>query len=175
GTIGELKAGNIQNNFLNEGNITNLTIDKNIGTLTNSGSITDLNVTGIINNGIANDNNGIINSLTIQNGSNIANGITNNSNIGSLNLQNDTTYIGTGSITNALDIAGSKTLNASTNGINILFNDDATGTINNAGIISGNLNNQKGSTIKTFNTGSIGGSIANNATIQELNVTGNVT
>ena len=156
GTIGELKAGNIQNNFLNEGSITNLTIDKNIGTLTNNGS-------------------GVINTLTIQNNSIITNGITNDSNIGSLNLQNNTTYSGTGSITNALDIANNKTLTATNNGIKILFANGATGTIDNAGIISGNLNNQNGSTIKTFNTGSISGSIANNATIQELNVTGNVT
>ncbi|WP_238320783.1 hypothetical protein, partial [Helicobacter pullorum] len=127
--VGDLIAGNIKDNLLNEGEITNLIINKNIGTLTNSGSITALAVEGTINNGIANDNNGIINSLTIQNNSIITNGITNNSNIGSLNLQENVTYDGSGSITNALDIAGTKTLNASTNGINILFNDDATGTI----------------------------------------------
>ncbi|STQ87647.1 Uncharacterised protein [Helicobacter pullorum] len=155
-SVGTLTAGNIRDNFLNEGNITNLTIDKNIGTLTNNGS-------------------GVINTLIIQDNSNINNGITNNSNIGSLNLQNNTTYSGTGSITNALDIANNKTLTATNNGIKILFANGATGTIDNAGIISGNLNNQNGSTIKTFNTGSISGSIANNATIQELNVTGNVT
>ncbi|KAB0575393.1 hypothetical protein F7P74_02235 [Helicobacter pullorum NCTC 12824] len=154
-SVGVLIAGEIRDNLLNEGNITNLIINKNIGTLTN-------------------DSNGIINTLTIQNGSNIASGIRNNSNIGSLNLQENVTYNGSGSITNALDIAGSKTLNASTNGINILFNDDATGTINNAGIISGNLNNQKGSTIKTFNTGSISGSIENSGSIVNLTATGNV-
>ncbi|VEJ06262.1 Uncharacterised protein [Helicobacter pullorum] len=177
-SVGVLTAGSIANNLLNEGEITNLTIDKNIGTLTNNGSgvINTLIIQdgSVITNGITNDGNGIINTLTIQNNS-TTNGITNNSNIGSLNLQNDTTYIGTGSITNALDIAGTKTLNASTNGINILFANGATGTINNAGIIDGSLTNTANSTIKTFNTGSITGSIANNATIQELNVTGNVT
>ncbi|WP_230846913.1 hypothetical protein, partial [Helicobacter pullorum] len=126
-------------------------IDKNIGTLTNNGS-------------------GVINTLIIQDNSNITNGITNNSNIGSLNLQENVTYNGSGSITNALDIAGSKTLNASTDGINILFNDDATGTINNAGIIDGSLTNTASSTIKTFNTGSITGSITNSGSIQTLNV-----
>ncbi|WP_179854166.1 beta strand repeat-containing protein, partial [Helicobacter pullorum] len=146
-----LTAGSIANNLLNEGNITNLTINKNIGTLTNNGS-------------------GVINTLIIQDNSNINNGITNNSNIGSLDLQNDTTYSGTGSITNALDIAGSKTLTATNNGINILFANGATGTINNAGIISGNLTNTTNSTIKTFNTGSISGSIANSGSIQTLNV-----
>ncbi|WP_158653938.1 beta strand repeat-containing protein, partial [Helicobacter pullorum] len=178
-SVGDLTAGQISQNLLNEGNITNLTIDKTIGeTLINDngGVINSLVVQdgSVITNGITNDGNGIINTLTIQNNS-TTNGITNNSNIGSLNLQNDTTYIGTGSITNALDIAGTKTLNASTNGINILFANGATGTINNAGIIDGSLTNTANSTIKTFNTGSITGSIANNATIQELNVTGNVT
>ncbi|WP_278824482.1 beta strand repeat-containing protein, partial [Helicobacter pullorum] len=67
-SVEDLIAGEIKDNLLNEGEITNLTINKNIGTLTNNGS-------------------GIINTLTIQNGSNIDNGITNNSNIGSLNLQ----------------------------------------------------------------------------------------
>ena len=175
-SVVDLIAGEIRDNLLNEGEITNLTINKNIGTLTNSGSITALAVEGTINNGIANDNNGIINSLTIQNNSIITNGITNDSNIGSLNLQENVTYDGTGSITNALDIAGSKTLNASTNGIKILFDNGATGTINNDGIISGSLNNQNGSTIKTFNTGSISGNLTNDAraTIETLNVDSNV-
>ncbi|WP_420319447.1 hypothetical protein, partial [Helicobacter pullorum] len=113
-------------------------------------------------------------NLTLNETSTITNGITNDSNIGSLNLQNDTTYIGSGSITNALDIAGSKTLTATNNGINILFANNATGTINNAGIIDGSLTNTASSTIKTFNTGSISGSIANDATIETLNVTSNV-
>ncbi|WP_166666934.1 beta strand repeat-containing protein, partial [Helicobacter pullorum] len=125
---------------------------------------------------ITNNSNATIVNLTLNETSTITNGITNDSNIGSLDLQNNTTYSGTGSITNALDIANNKTLNANTNGIKILFANNATGTINNAGIISGNLNNQNGSTIKTFNTGSISGSIINNAdaTIETLNVTGNV-
>ncbi|WP_196332148.1 beta strand repeat-containing protein, partial [Helicobacter pullorum] len=125
---------------------------------------------------ITNNSNATIVNLTLNDTSTITNGITNDSNIGSLDLQNNTTYSGTGSITNALDIANSKTLNATNNGINILFANNATGTINNAGIISGSLNNQNGSTIKSFNTGSINGSIINNAdaTIETLNVTGNV-
>ncbi|WP_279145405.1 beta strand repeat-containing protein, partial [Helicobacter pullorum] len=126
---------------------------------------------------ITNNSNATIVNLTLNETSTITNGITNDSNIGSLDLQNNTTYSGTGSITNALDIANNKTLTATNNGINILFANNATGTINNAGIILGNIDNQTNSIIKTFNTGSISGSIINNAdaTIQELNVTGNVT
>ncbi|WP_143421800.1 S-layer family protein, partial [Helicobacter pullorum] len=156
-SVGTLTAGNIRDNFLNEGSITNLTINKNIGTLTNNGS-------------------GVINTLTIQNNSIITNGITNDSNIGSLNLQNNTTYIGTGSITNALDIANNKTLTATNNGINILFANNATGTIANEGIIDGSLTNKANSTIKTFNTGSISGNLTNDAraTIETLNVDSNV-
>ncbi|WP_205742324.1 hypothetical protein, partial [Helicobacter pullorum] len=53
-SVGDLIAGEIRDNLLNEGEITNLTINENIGTLTNSGSITALAVEGTINNGIAN-------------------------------------------------------------------------------------------------------------------------
>ncbi|STQ88231.1 hypothetical protein [Helicobacter pullorum] len=179
-SVGDLIAGEIRDNLLNEGEITNLTINKNIGTLTNNGS-------GVINtliiqdgsniaNGIINDASSTITTLTINDGANVTGGITNNSNIGSLNLQENVTYDGSGSITNALDISSTKTLTATNNGINILFANGATGTINNAGIISGNLNNQNGSTIKTFNTGSISGNLTNDAraTIETLNVDSNV-
>ncbi|WP_166648767.1 hypothetical protein, partial [Helicobacter pullorum] len=48
--------------------------------------------------------------------------------------------------------------------IYINFGTDAqVGTINNLGTILGNIDNQTSSTIKTFNTGSISGSIINNA------------
>ncbi|STQ88984.1 beta strand repeat-containing protein [Helicobacter pullorum] len=125
---------------------------------------------------ITNNSNATIVNLTLNETGTITNGITNDSNIGSLDLQNNTTYSGTGSITNALDIANNKTLNANTNGIKILFANNATGTINNAGTILGSIDNQTSSTIKTFNTGSISGSIINNAdaTIETLNVTSNV-
>ncbi|WP_158654106.1 beta strand repeat-containing protein, partial [Helicobacter pullorum] len=118
-SVGDLIAGQISQNLSNEGEITNLTIDKTIGGT------------------LINDNGGVINTLIIQDNSNINNGITNNSNIGSLNLQENVTYNGSGSITNALDISSTKTLTATNNGINILFNDDATGTIDNAGTILG--------------------------------------
>ena len=124
---------------------------------------------------ITNNSNATIVNLTLNETSTITNGITNDSNIGSLNLQENVTYNGSGSITNALDIANNKTLNANTNGIKILFANNATGTIDNAGTILGNIDNQTSSTIKSFNTGSISGSIINNNIIQELNVTGNVT
>ena len=54
-SVGDLIAGEIRDNLLNEGEITNLTINEKIGTLTNSGSITALAVEGTINNGIANE------------------------------------------------------------------------------------------------------------------------
>ncbi|WP_191337672.1 hypothetical protein, partial [Helicobacter pullorum] len=85
-SVGDLIAGQISQNLSNEGEITNLTIDKTIGGT------------------LINDNGGVINTLIIQDNSNINNGITNNSNIGSLNLQENVTYNGSGSITNALDI-----------------------------------------------------------------------
>ena len=155
--INAITLGGVANAYANIGSLT-LEGTSSIGTITNNSNATIVN-------------------LTLNDTSTITNGITNDSNIGSLDLQNNTTYSGTGSITNALDIANNKTLNANTNGIKILFANNATGTINNAGTILGNIDNQTSSTIKTFNTGSISGSIINNtnATIQELNVTGNVT
>uniref|UniRef100_UPI0024307DF3 beta strand repeat-containing protein n=1 Tax=Helicobacter pullorum TaxID=35818 RepID=UPI0024307DF3 len=180
-SVVDLTAGQISQNLLNEGNITNLTIDKTIGGALindNGGVINTLIIqdSSVITSGITNNASSTITTLTINDGANVTGGIRNNSNIGSLNLQENVTYDGSGSITNALDIAGTKTLTATNNGINILFANNATGTINNEGIISGNLNNQNGSTIKTFNTGSISGSIANNAgaTIETLNVDSNV-
>ncbi|WP_166648754.1 beta strand repeat-containing protein, partial [Helicobacter pullorum] len=179
-SVVDLTAGQISQNLLNEGNITNLTIDKTIGGALindNGGVINTLIIqdSSVITSGITNNASSTITTLTINDGANVTGGITNDSNIGSLNLQENVTYDGSGSITNALDIAGTKTLTATNNGINILFANGATGTINNEGIIDGSLTNTASSTIKTFNTGSISGSITNNATIQELNVTGNVT
>ncbi|OCR16642.1 hypothetical protein [Helicobacter pullorum] len=153
--INAITLGGVANAYANIGSLT-LKGTSSIGTITNNSNATIVN-------------------LTLNETSTITNGITNDSNIGSLDLQNNTTYSGTGSITNALDIANNKTLNANTNGIKILFANNATGTIDNAGIILGNIDNQTNSIIKTFNTGSISGSIINNNIIQELNVTGNVT
>ncbi|WP_196332302.1 hypothetical protein, partial [Helicobacter pullorum] len=80
-------------------------------------------------------NNNIIQELNVT--GNVTNGIRNDSNIGSLIVEESVNYSGTGSISNALEVAQGDTLTA---GSGITFN-STNGTINNAGTINGNITN----------------------------------
>ena len=177
--------------LINEGTITgNVTNDKgkeinlveNTGTIggsiANSGSINTFEVSGTIANGILNDTNASISSITIKEGANLgSNGITNHSNIGSLIVNESVKYNGNGSdrITQALEVAKDKTLtiqnSGSSNGT-LSFN-SKNGNINNLGTIAGNLSNVKDSTITNFiNSGTISGNLYNDGHIDTLSNTG---
>ncbi|WP_230846922.1 hypothetical protein, partial [Helicobacter pullorum] len=80
-------------------------------------------------------NNNIIQELNVT--GNVTNGITNNSNIGSLIVKESVNYNGSGSITNKINVESGDTLTA-TNGITF---SSTNGTINNAGTINGNITN----------------------------------
>ncbi|WP_238320786.1 hypothetical protein, partial [Helicobacter pullorum] len=82
------------------------------------------------------------------------------SNIGSLAVNENLTYTGNGSITNALQVAQDKTLTIQNNGT-LSFN-STKGSVNNAGTIAGNLANVKDSIITSFNnSGTITGDLYN--------------
>ena len=166
--------------LINEGTITgNVTNDtgkeinlvRNTGTIggsiANSGNINTFEVSGTIAQGILNDTDASISSITINKGANLGNsGITNNSNIGTLKVYESVTYTGNGSdrITQALEVAKDKTLTIGNNGT-LSFN-SKNGNVNNLGTIAGNLSNVKDSTITSFtNSGTINGNINNEGTI----------
>ncbi|WP_179854359.1 beta strand repeat-containing protein, partial [Helicobacter pullorum] len=137
--IKTFNTGSISGSIINNAGATieTLNVTSNVGSIANSGDI---------------------NSLTIQSGSNIANGITNDSNIGSLIVNENVSYSGSGSISNALEVAEGDTLTA-TNGITF---SSANGTINNAGTINGNITNIADSILTDFtNSGSISGTFTN--------------
>ena len=154
--------------LINEGTITgNVTNDKgkeinlveNTGTIggsiANSGSINTFKVSGTIAQGILNDTDASISSITIKEGANLgSNGITNNSNIGTFIVNESVKYTGNGNdrITQALEVAKDKTLtiqnSGSSNGT-LSFN-SKNGNINNLGTIAGNLANVSNSTLANF-------------------------
>ncbi|WP_179854237.1 beta strand repeat-containing protein, partial [Helicobacter pullorum] len=139
--IKSFNTGSISGSIINNASATieTLNVTSNVGSIANSGDI---------------------NSLTIQSGSNIANGITNNSNIGSLIVNENVSYSGSGSISNALEVAQGDTLTIGSNGT--LNFDSDNGTINNAGTINGNITNIADSILTDFtNSGSISGTFTN--------------
>ena len=165
------------------GNVTNeagkeINLVENTGTIggsiANSGSINTFEVSGTIANGILNDTNASISSITIKEGANLgSNGITNHSNIGSLIVNESVKYNGNGSdrITQALEVAKDKTLTIGNSGT--LSFESTNGTIDNAGTIAGNLSNVKDSTITNFiNSGTISGNLYNDGHIDTLSNTG---
>ncbi|WP_278347906.1 hypothetical protein, partial [Helicobacter pullorum] len=163
------------NAFRNDGTLKG-TIS-NIGALasfTNTGSITGLesgNITGLLSN----SNTGIIDNLVVD--GNVSQ-MQNAGNIGSLDIQKNLNYSGSGSITKSIDIAQGKTLTA-TNGITL---NAKSGSVNNEGILAGILT-LKGSSNSVTNSGSIttiinnadNSSLANNSNIGSLAVNENLT
>ena len=130
-------------------------------------------VSGTIANGILNDTDASISSITINKGANLgSNGITNNSNIGTLKVYESVKYNGNGNdrITQALEVAQNKTLTIGNNGT-LSFN-SKNGNVNNLGTIAGNLANVKDSTITNFTnsgtTSQINGDITNSGLITNL-------
>ena len=182
--------------LINEGTITgNVTNDKgkeinlveNTGTIggsiANSGSINTFKVSGTIAQGILNDTDASISSITIKEGANLgSNGITNNSNIGTFIVNESVKYTGNGNdrITQALEVAKDKTLtiqnSGSSNGT-LSFN-SKNGNINNLGTIAGNLANVSNSTLANFTnfgtTSQINGSITNSGLITRLENQGTI-
>ena len=78
------------------------------GSITNSGEITTLNVTGNVDHGITNNSN--ITNLTIDKGVNLGSGITNNAAIGNFTNNANITYGGSGSITGNFSNASDSTI-----------------------------------------------------------------
>ncbi|WP_218836880.1 beta strand repeat-containing protein, partial [Helicobacter pullorum] len=191
GTI--CKTSDLINEGTITGNVTNdtgkeINLVENTGTIggsiANSGSINTFKVSGTIANGIINNDNASISSITINKGANLGNsGITNNSNIGTFIVNESVKYTGNGSdrITQALEVAKDKTLtiqnSGSSNGT-LSFNSTTNGTINNAGIIEGNLSNVSNSTLANFTnfgtTSQINGSITNSGLITYLENQGTI-
>ena len=206
GTITSLINNFSNTNLINAGNIGSLDIQKNLN-YSGSGSITDsiniasnttLTTNGITlkaNNGSVNNEGILAGALTLEGSSNsvtnsgsittIINNannsiLTNDSNIGSLAVNENLTYTGNGNdrITQALEVAKDKTLTA-TNGITLhatkgsvnnlgilagnLILEGSSNTLSNAGTIKGNLTNSA-NTSTIANSGSINGTIINNAT-----------
>ncbi|WP_230846897.1 hypothetical protein, partial [Helicobacter pullorum] len=176
--------------LINEGTITgNVTNDtgkeinlvENTGTIggsiANSGNINTFKVSGTIAQGIINNDNASISSIVINEGANLgSNGITNNSNIGTLKVYESVTYNGNGNdrITQALEVAKDKTLTIQNSGT--LSFESTNGTIDNAGTIVGNLSNVSNSTLGTFiNSGTINGDINNEGTITSIDNSGVIT
>ncbi|OCR03004.1 hypothetical protein, partial [Helicobacter pullorum] len=127
--------------------------------------INDGEITGIVRNDTGKqidvlENNGIIGG-----------GVSNDGGIGDLRVNANLAYSGSGSITNSLEVASNVTLNASNSTINL---DSNNGNFNNAGRISGNINNVQDSIINTFAAGNISGSIVNAGSINTLETTGNI-
>ncbi|KPH52304.1 beta strand repeat-containing protein, partial [Helicobacter pullorum] len=160
-------SGSFEGNLTNNKTIENLTTGAITGNITNAGSITTLIASGNVTNGITNKASSTITTLTINNGASLGNnGIANEGNIGTLDINADTTYSGAGNITNEINVESGDTLTIGGNGT---LNFHATnGTITNAGIINGTIDNKKGSSISVFdNSGSITG-IINNGHIVEF-------
>ena len=163
--------------------IDSLTLNGNssIGTITNKQNATissiTLNETSTITNGITNEANGNIGTIISNTNANISNTINNEGTIAKLLLNQGTiNYSGNSGFFKEELVVGrdaTLTINNGGSGNGTLYFNSTSGTIDNAGTILGSIS----STIKSFNTGSISGSIINNAdaTIETLNVTGNVT
>ena len=177
------KTSDLINEGTITGNVTNeagkeINLVKNTGTIggsiANSGSINTFEVSGTIAQGIINNDNASISSITINEGANLgSNGITNNSNIGTLKVNESVTYNGNGNdrITQALEVAKDKTLTIGSNGT-LSFN-SKNGSVNNLGTIAGNLSNVKDSIITNFaNSGTITGDLYNDGHIDILTNTG---
>ena len=124
---------------------------------------------GEITGGVRNDTGKQIDLL--ENNGIIGGGVSNDGGIGDLRVNANLAYSGSGSITNSLEVASNVTLNASNSTINL---DSNNGNFNNAGSISGNINNMQDSIINTFAAGNISGSIVNNGSINTLETTGNI-
>ena len=152
--------------LINEGTITgNVTNDK-------GKEINLVENTGTIGGSIANS--GSINTFEVS--GDIAGGITNNSNIGTFIVNESVNYKGNGSdrITQALEVAKDKTLTIGNSGT-LSFN-SKNGSVNNLGIIAGNLANVKDSIITNFaNSGTINGNINNEGTITSIDNSGVIT
>ncbi|WP_179854437.1 beta strand repeat-containing protein, partial [Helicobacter pullorum] len=147
----------------------NFGTDAQVGTINNLGTIlgsidnqTSSTIktfnTGSISGSIINNANATIETLNVT--GNVTNGIRNDSNIGSLIVEESVSYSGNGSdrITQALIVEKDKTLTA---GSGITFN-STNGTINNAGTINGNITNIADSILTDFtNSGSISGTFTN--------------
>ncbi|KPH52111.1 beta strand repeat-containing protein, partial [Helicobacter pullorum] len=158
GTIGELNAGNIAEYLQNSGVIKILKQGQITGTLNNTGTIGELNTS------VINYTDGNTNTATIAG----------EGHYGILNIDKNTIMDNNNTITNALNVDKNNSGNGYTLTINnggsggngtiyINFGTDAqVGTINNLGTILGSIDNQTDSIIKSFNTGSISGSIINN-------------
>ncbi|WP_179853973.1 beta strand repeat-containing protein, partial [Helicobacter pullorum] len=178
-------SGSFEGNLTNNKTIENLTTGAITGNITNAGSITTLIASGNVTNGITNKASSTITTLTINNGASLGSGITNEGNIttltnnqantsitntqniGTLDINANTTYSGDGNITNKIDVESGDTLTIGSGSDTLKFN-ATNGTITNAGIINGTINNIKGSSILDFdNSGSITG-IINNGHIAEF-------
>ncbi|WP_278917020.1 beta strand repeat-containing protein, partial [Helicobacter pullorum] len=149
------------------GNVTLSGVEEtcNNGICQQSELINDGEITGIVRNDTGKqidvlENNGIIGG-----------GVSNDGGIGDLRVNANLAYSGSGSITNSLEVASNTTLNASNSTINL---DSNNGNFNNAGSISGNINNMQDSIINTFTAGNISGGIVNNGSINTLETTGNI-
>ncbi|WP_166648761.1 beta strand repeat-containing protein, partial [Helicobacter pullorum] len=170
GSITGLESGNITELLSNSntGIIDNLVVDGKVSQMQNAGNIADAIIKSEITNGIINgDSNhkqATIGKLDIQaslgsNGLQNAGTITslinnfsntklnNDGNIGSLDIQKNLNYSGSGSITNSIKIASNTTL--TTSGITLNAN---SGSVNNEGILAGNLT-LKGSSNTLSNAG----------------------
>ena len=109
--------------------------------------------------------------------------ITNNQNIGTLDIKANTTYAGNGSITNALKVTGSTTqFTINSNGTLTLTDTagaNSVKTITNEGTIIGNLTNDL--TRTDWNFGVLQGNFTNNGSLTALtdtttgSITGNLT
>ncbi|WP_144049320.1 beta strand repeat-containing protein, partial [Helicobacter pullorum] len=186
----ELVVGRDATLTINNGGSGNGTIyikfdtDAQVGTINNLGTIlgnidnqTSSTIktfnTGSISGSIINNTNATIETLNVT--GNVTNGITNNSNIGSLIVNENVSYSGSGSISNALEVAQGDTLTIGGNGT--LNFDSDNGTINNAGTINGNITNIANSILTDFtNSGSISGTFTNKGHIVKFvnESTGNI-
>ncbi|WP_210670813.1 S-layer family protein, partial [Helicobacter pullorum] len=164
------KDNTFNNNGILKGTISNIGA---LASFTNTGSITGLesgNITGLLSN----SNTGIIDNLVVD--GNVSQ-MQNDGNIGSLDIQKNLNYSGSGSITDSINIASSTTL--TTNGITL---NATNGSVNNEGILAGTLT-LKGSSNSVTNSGSIttiinnadNSSLTNNSNIGSLAVYGNLT
>ena len=162
-------SGSFEGNLTNDKTIGNLTTGAITGNITNAGSITDLNVTGNVTNGITNKASSTITTLTINNGASLGSGIANEGNIGTLDINADTTYSGAGSITNEINVESGDTLTIGSGSDTLKFN-ATNGIIKNEGTIKGTIDNIKGSSILVFdNSGSITGIINNGHIVKFTN------
>ncbi|OCR18357.1 hypothetical protein BA918_07715, partial [Helicobacter pullorum] len=163
----------------------NFGTDAQVGTINNLGTILG-NIDNQTSSTIKSFNTGSISGSIINNASatietlnvtgNVTNGITNNSNIGSLIVEESVNYSGNGSdrITQALIVEKDKTLTIGSGSDTLNFH-ATNGTINNAGTILGSIDNGSNSTISIFtNIGTIDGNINNNGTLTDFTNSGSI-